>query len=166
MILTDSNKTMSESTSYIITDTKSGEVIFMFDMVEECEFKASSTVVAYPTERGIKVTDYKYDSPDSIKLNCFSHRKENTKQQRDRILSQLEHYKSGLYAIDIQTKAGLRTNYTISGYTIPENADNYSLLEINLECQQIIDFNQEDVRDDSDMDTVPTGITQPRKVEQ
>lgn len=166
MILAENNKTMSESTSYVITDTLSGEVIFMFDMVEECEFKASSTVVTYPTERGIQATDYKYDSPDSIKLNCFTKKRENTKQQRDKILSQLEHYKSGLYAIDIQTKAGLRTNYTISGYTIPENADNYSLLEISLDCQQIIDFNQEDVRDNSDMDTVSTGITQPRNVEQ
>lgn len=165
MIINSNNSTISDSTAYIITDNQSGEVIFAFDMIEECEFKASTTVVTYPTERGIKATDYKYDNPDTIKLKCFVRKREDNKQQRDRILTQLEHYKSGIYAVDIQTKAGLRSYYTIAGYTIPENIDNYSLLEVDLDCQQIIDFSQEQPRDDSDMDTVSTGISQAQMVE-
>ena len=130
MIINANNSTISESTVYIITDHESNDIILAFDMIEECEFKASTTVVTYPTERGVRATDYKYDNPDVIKLKCFVRKREDNKQQRDKILTQLEHYKSGLYAVDVQTKAGLRPFYTISGYTIPENLDNYSLLEV------------------------------------
>ena len=165
MIISANNTTISNSTIYIITDHQSNEVILAFDMIEECEFKASTTVVTYPTERGVRATDYKYDNPDVIKLKCFVRKREDNKQQRDKILTQLDYYKGGLYAIDVQTKAALRTNYTISGYTIPENLDNYSLLEVDLECQQIIDFSQEQPRDSSDMDTVSTGMSQTQAVE-
>ena len=165
MIISSNNSTITDSSVYIITDHESSEIILAFDMIEECEFKASTTVVTYPTERGIRATDYKYDNPDIIKLKCFVRKREDNKQQRDKILTQLDYYKSGLYAVDVQTKAGLRSFYTISSYTIPENLDNYSLLEVDLECQQIIDFSQEQPRDSSDMDTVATGISQTQTAE-
>lgn len=160
MIINSDNNTITDSSVYIITDHETNEVILAFDMIEECEFKASTTVVTYPTERGVRATDYKYDNPDVIKLKCFVRKREDNKQQRDKILTQLDYYKSGLYAVDVQTKAGLRSFYTISSYTIPESLDNYSLLEVDLECQQIIDFSQEQPRDSSDMDTVATGMSQ------
>lgn len=166
MIVSSNNSTINNSSSYVITDSKSGEIILAFDTIEECEFKASTTVVTYPTERGIKATDYKYDNPDTLKLTCFVHKDDNNKQQKDKILTQLDYYKRGLYAVDIQTKAGLRTFYTISGYSIPENIDNYSLLEVGIECQQIISFTQERPRSSSDMDTVSTGISQTQRVEE
>lgn len=165
MIISSNNSTITDSSVYIITDHESSEIILAFDMIEECEFKASTTVVTYPTERGVRATDYKYDNPDVIKLKCFVRKREDNKQQRDKILTQLDYYKSGLYAVDVQTKAGLRSFYTISSYTIPENLDNYSLLEVDLECQQIIDFSQEQPRDSSDMDTVATGMSQTQTVE-
>lgn len=165
MIISSNNSTIADSSLYIITDHETNEVVLAFDMIEECEFKASTTVVTYPTERGVRATDYKYDNPDVIKLKCFVRKREDNKQQRDKILTQLDYYKSGLYAVDVQTKAGLRSFYTVSSYTIPENLDNYSLLEVDLECQQIIDFSQEQPRDSSDMDTVATGISQTQTAE-
>lgn len=165
MIVNSNNTTIGESSSYIITDAGENKIILAFDMIEECEFKASTTVTTYPTERGIQVTDYKYDNPDTLKIRCFMRRTENNAGLLEKLNTELEKYKSGIYAMNIQTKIALRSNYTLTGYSIPENADNYGLFEVEMDFQQILNYTEVSYREASDKDTVSSGISQVTEVE-
>lgn len=164
MIVNSNNTTIGESSSYIITEAETNNVILAFDMIEECSFKASTTVTTYPTERGIQVTDYKFDNPDTLKIKCYMRRTENNASILEKLNTELEQFKSGIYAMNIQTKIALRRNYTLTGYSIPENADNYGLFEVEMDFQQILNYTEVSYRAASDKDTVSSGIAQVREV--
>lgn len=156
---------------YVITEDKDGKEnpVMVFDTVEETLFRASSTVVNYPTEAGISVTDYKYDSPSVLSVRGIIARNSNIGKNfisvtlgkqlsQEKMREQLEYYKSGLYALNIQTKSGKYKGYTLEGYEIPENLDNYSLFEVTLNFKQIVSVFNEKPRQPSDKDTVRAGI--------
>lgn len=160
MIVNKNNTTIGESSSYVITDAETNTIILAFDMIEECSFKASTTVTTYPTERGIQVTDYKYDNPDTLKIKCYVRKSENNSIMIEKLNTELEQYKSGIYAMNVQTKTALRTNYTLVSYTIPENVDNYGLFEVEMDLQQILNYTEVSYRAAADKDTVSSGISQ------
>lgn len=146
------------ATSYIITDANSNEILLRFDTIEDCSYKASSTVTSYPTEMGIMVNDYKYKNSDTFTARGLITRRVNNDSDIDLIKSQLELYQSGMYAMNIQTKSGLRENYTLESYEIPENLDNYSVLEVDMNFKEIPKFLRTQNRSASDNDTVQVGI--------
>lgn len=148
------------ATSYLITDASTNDVVLKFDTIEDCNYKGASTVTSYPTEYGIEVTDYKYKNSDSITAKGLIARRSNNDSDVDLIRNQLNMYISGMYALNIQMKSGLRENYTLEGYDIPENLDNYSVLEVDMKFKEIPKFLQQQNRAASDNDTVNTGIVQ------
>ena len=111
------------ATSYLITDARTNEILLRFDTIEDCNFKGSSTVTSYPTEYGISITDYKYKNSDSITAKGLIARRSNNDSDVDLIRNQLSLYQSGMYALNIQMKSGLRENYTLENFDIPENID-------------------------------------------
>ncbi|MBO7735234.1 MAG: hypothetical protein J6S67_21900 [Methanobrevibacter sp.] len=153
------------STSYVITDAKSGDILLRFDTIEECSFKSSSTVTSYPTEMGIMASDYKYKNSDSFKAKGLIARRSTNAQQVELITNQLKHYQSGMYAMNIQTKSGLRENYTLEGYEVVESVDNYSLLEVDMEFKEMPKFLGQNNRDAYDDDTRSGGISQVNEVQ-
>ena len=148
------------ATCYLITDASTNEIVLKFDTIEDCNYKGSSSVTSYPTEYGIEVTDYKYKNSDSITAKGLIARRSNNDSDVDLIINQLNTYISGMYALNIQMKSGLRENYTLEGYDIPENLDNYSVLEVDMKFKEIPKFLQQQNRAASDNDTVNTGIVQ------
>lgn len=148
------------ATSYLITDASTNDIVLKFDTIEDCNYKGASTVTSYPTEYGIEVTDYKYKNSDSITAKGLIARRSNNDSDVDLIRNQLNMYISGMYALNIQMKSGLRENYTLEGYDIPENLDNYSVLEVDMKFKEIPKFLQQQNRAASDNDTVNTGIVQ------
>lgn len=150
------------ATSYIITDAKTQEMILRFDTIEESNFNASSSTTSYPTEWGTMAMDYKYDNPDAFEAVGLIARRTENESDIDDIMKQLEFYKSGMYALNIQTKSGLKENYTLEGYEIVENIDNYSVLEVNMKFKEIPKFLKVNNRKSSDNDTVSAGVVQVR----
>lgn len=148
------------ATSYLITDASTNDIVLKFDTIEDCNYKGASTVTSYPTEYGIEVTDYKYKNSDSITAKGLIARRSNNDSDVDLIRNQLNMYISGMYALNIQMKSGLRENYTLEGYDIPENLDNYSVLEVEMKFKEIPKFLQQQNRAASDNDTVNTGVVQ------
>ncbi len=153
------------------------EVVFSFDTITEAEVRGSSNVVGYPIEKGYSVTDYKYQNPTNIHiigllerssmlgnlargaLNMLSNKlgfgefaDPITKMRTD-----LEYYKSGLYPLNIQTKSGLYENYTLVDFNLPENFDNYGLMEVEMAFQQIMTTG-EGKKNASNQDTVEGGL--------
>lgn len=164
------------SSMYTISDSSTGDIVFTFDTIEEVSFKASSNVTSYPTETGIKVTDYKYDNPDQITVRGIINRNSYIGKNHidsalakvetiEKVRTELERYKKGIYKLDIQTKAGLRQGYTLDGFEIPESADNYSLFEVEMSFTQVVSFQSINPKSNSDSDTVNIGTTQTREVE-
>ena len=76
------------------------------------------------------------------------------------LFNQLKLYQSGMYAINIQMKSGLKQNYTLESFEIPESLDNYSVLEVSMTFKEIPKFLQQQNRAPSNYDTVNTGIVQ------
>lgn len=153
------------STSYVITDTKTSEILLRFDTIEESSYKSSSTVTSYPTEMGIMASDYKYKNSDTFKAKGLIARRSTNAQQIELIENQLKLYQSGMYGMNIQTKSGLRENYTLEGYEIVENIDNYSLLEVDMEFKEMPKFLGQNNRASYDNDTKNGGISQVNEVQ-
>lgn len=153
------------STSYVITDASTDDILLRFDTIEDCSYKASSTVTSYPTEMGIMANDYKYKNADTFQARGLIARRTNNDSDVDLIKSQLELYQSGMYAMNIQTKSGLRENYTLESYEIPENIDNYSILEVDMNFKEIPKFLSRQNRSPADNDTVQTGVVRTKEVE-
>lgn len=159
------------SSMYVINDSASGKVVMSFDMIEECNYIASTNVTSYPTEAGIYVTDYKYNNPDVIETVGYINKNsyigglkggsvENKAQTIEKMRTELKHYVSGIYKLDIQTKAGLRQSYTLAKYEIPENIDNYSQMQVNMTFQEVVTFDNANPKFSSDMSTVDAGVSQ------
>ena len=158
------------------------KVVFTFDTITEAEVRGSSNVVGYPIEKGYTVTDYKYQNPSTIHIVGVMERssivgnlarratnkvlsKLGYKEYADpisKLVQDLEYYKSGLYPLNIQTKSGLYKKYTLTDYTIPENFDNYGLLEVEMTFQQIM--TTDDARPtSSNQDTIEGGLAKVTK---
>lgn len=147
------------TTSYVITDNKTGDILLRFDTIEEFEFSATSTVTSYPTEKGIMVNDYKYLNADSFKAKGLIARRSSNSTQIELIKAQLKKYQSGMYGMNVQTKSGLYENYTLENYAISENVDNYGLLEVDMSFKQILTINGQTNREAYDDDSVNGGIS-------
>lgn len=163
------------SSLYVINDSESGEVVLAFDSIDECNFTASANVTKYPTEYGINATDYKYLNPSVIEaigvINRNSYIGKNASQSTlakaqtiEKVRAELEHYISGIYKLDVQTKAALRKGYTLSKYEIPETIDNYSLFEVNMTFEQVVTFDNANPTFSADSDTVSAGVSQVTQV--
>lgn len=172
---------LSENNWYSTPKTEE-EVVFSFDTITEAEVRGSSNVVGYPIEKGYTVTDYKFQNPSTIHIigvmerssivGNFARRATNKvlsklgyKEYADpisKLVQDLEYYKSGLYPLNIQTKSGLYKKYTLTDYNIPENFDNYGLLEVEMTFQQIMTTN--DARPaSSNQDTIEGGLAKVTK---
>lgn len=159
------------SSLYVISDSDTGEIVMAFDSIDELRFKASSSVTSYPTELGINAVDYKYDNPDTLEVigiisrasfvgNRYGQDVSAKAEAVEKTRTELEHYKSGIYKLDIQTKVGLRQGFTLSDYEIPENIDNYSQFEVTMKFVQVKSLSSYNPVSNSDSDTVSLGEVQ------
>lgn len=159
------------SSLYVISDSDTGEIVMTFDSIDETRFKASSNVTSYPTEKGINVVDYKYDNPNVLDVigtisrasfigNRYGQDVSAKAQTVEKTRTELEHYKSGIYKLDIQTKAALRQGYTLANYEIPETIDNYSQFEVIMHFVEVKSLSSYNPSASSDTDTVNLGEVQ------
>lgn len=161
---------ISGSVYSIYENTSSGDknVAFQFDSIEEVMFRATSNVTSYPIEKGYLVTDYKYDNPDVLQVKALVSRRSivgsliDTALDRESIIKKLDtslkFYKSGMYALNIVTKTGVRENYTLQDYEIPETYDNYGIAEIFMTFAEIMTSKEEDKKIGVDKNTIFAGI--------
>ena len=175
MILDVANKIANKllCSVYLITekdDNGDEKPVMAFDTITECQFDASASVVSYPTEYGINVTDYMYDNPSNLKVKGVIARNSLIGKNflevtlgKTTMLSQINeklmYYKSNMVGVNIQTKAAKRENYKLESFSIPENLDNYNLFEVTMVFKQLIDMNAQKPRRPEDKDTVNGGIT-------
>lgn len=152
---------------YFVRDITQNKIVLKMDVVDEVVFRATSNVTQYPTESGINITDYKYDNPSVLTIRGVVHRNTilgaavlsllDKETAVKKLTAELEYYKHNLYLLEIKTKAGLRTGYTLQDYEIPENFDNFGLMEIEMTFKQFVRAGQKSVIP-SDKDTVQCGI--------
>lgn len=149
--------------------TAKTQIALSFDVIEEVNFRGSSTVTSYPREDGVMVSDYKYQNPGTLTVNGIVSRKSivgnlismaldggtNVQRMKER----LEYYKSGMYPLDIQTKSGLYENYTLESYEIPEDYDSYGLMNVSMVFKEM--FKPGDVQKTlpSAKNTISSGIS-------
>lgn len=156
--------------TYAIYETNDAEkkVIFEFDTIEEVLFRATSNVTSYPIERGYMATDYKYLNPCTVQIKAVISRNSSVGKKVfsllkksdvvEKLKTTLEYYRSGIYALNIKTKTGIRENYTLQDYEIPENYDNFGVIEVLMTFTQIMDTQRESLTLDPDKNTLAAGI--------
>lgn len=142
--------------------------VLLFDTFEELTFSSKSQVVSNPIESGGQVSDYKYDEPDSISCRGLISRGATAgdipgmskKGRIDKIVSQLSEYTSGLYDMTVHTRTASRENFTLTGFSIKESADNFNTLEADMSFEKIryIASPENAVKSAADSATVKTGI--------
>lgn len=152
----------------------SKKVVLAFDSIQETEFVADTQITTYPTEYNIEMTEYKYRNPNIITVRGVIQRDSFAGEIAssvlaqvgggasliDRTRAQLERYARVICRLDIQTKGGLYTNYSLRGYKIPESFDNYGYFEVIMTFQENL-LNpsvQPSVAKIADMDTIFGGI--------
>lgn len=143
-------------------------VALQFDVIEETNFRGSSTVTSYPREDGVMVTDYKYQNPGVLQVNGILTRKSAVGNLLSLALSgstnirkmveSLEHYKRGMYALNIQTKTALYQNYTLESYEIPEDYDSYGVLNVSMTFKQLFKTSETQNTLPNLMNTVKSGL--------
>ena len=57
----------------------------------------------------------------------------------DKLRDNLKYYKSNMSKLNISTKTQIYKNFTLEAFEIPENFDNYGLLEVTMTFKQIVD---------------------------
>lgn len=144
------------------------KIVMRFNTIEEVFFRSTSQVTSYPTESGIMATDYKYDDPDVLTVKGTLKRATivgglvnsllGGVDSVSQLMTTLEYYKSGMYALNVQTKTALREGYTLQDYEIPEDYDNYGLIEVSMTFKQILTVGKKNLVNPSDSDTIPAGI--------
>lgn len=147
-------------------DTK---VALEFNVIEETNFRGSSTVTNYPREDGVMYSDYKYQNPSVLTVNGIVTRKSvignlisaaldgatNVQRMKER----LEYYKSGMYPLNIQTKSGLYENYTLESYEIPEDYDSYGLMNVSMTFKEMFKPGDKQETLPNAKDTISGGIS-------
>lgn len=165
--------------TYTITKTGSSTPELNFDTIEECSFNGSSTVTSYPVEAGYKVTEYKFENPSVIEMKgsisstgifggfgfSLGLSKNGLEFKGDVIsntVKKLDEMKRELSSLDIQTRNGLREGYTLTNYNIPENYDNFNLLEVEMTFEKILTVENAKLnfKDFFQKQTESTGISQ------
>lgn len=149
--------------------TAKTRVALSFDVIEETNFRGSSTVTNYPREDGVMVSDYKYQNPSVLTVNGIVSRKSvvgnlismaldggtNVQRMKER----LHYYKSGMYPLDIQTKSGLYENYTLESYEIPEDYDSYGLMNVSMTFKEMFKAADRQETLPPAKDTISSGIS-------
>lgn len=147
------------------TDTK---VALEFNVIEEVNFRGTSTVTSYPREDGVLVSDYKYQNPSVLTVNGIVTRKSivgnlvsmaldggtNVQRMKER----LQYYKSGMYPLNIQTKSGLYENYTLESYEIPEDYDSYGIMNVAMTFKEMFKPADKQETLPNAKDTISSGI--------
>lgn len=148
--------------------------ILTFQSVYETSFQADNEITEYPIE-GLngyqKLTDYKYNTPSMFSMTAVIGRSDNLVEKgwdwvNNNVLGgmdevslaqeKLDILMNGIYKLDIKTKNGFYTKYTLKSYNVVENMDNLSMFEINMTFKQVIDrndWNDLDMRNLEFMDT-------------
>ena len=169
------------SPSYSIVSSKTNEVLMEFDAIDECSITGSATATKYPSELGVRVTDYKYSDADQVKMTgiissggvtgfASIYRRVGISGERtwdrvsaiSRIREELAKLCKEMTLVDIQTRSGgLRRNLTLVGYVINETYDNYGSMEVEMTFQEVLPFDAKGnfVRVASDANTEDTGIS-------
>lgn len=133
-----------------------------FDTIEECSFKASSTLTGYPTEAGVTVTDYKFDNPDAVTLRGISSRASllSAGDTISQIKTNLKFLKSGVYLCEVKTRTDTYKDLSLVGYEIFEDADNFGSLVVDMTFEQVIrlDGNAAINANPADNDTINGGL--------
>lgn len=154
----------------IFIKDKSGaeKPVLLFDTFEELTFSSKAQMISSPIEGGGQVSDYKYDEPDSISCKGLISRGSTVgdipgmskKGRVDAIIHQLSEYTSGLYDMTVNTRTTRRENFTLTGFSIKESADNFNMLEVDMSFEKIryIASPENAVKKASDSATVKTGI--------
>lgn len=143
-------KSASPYAIYEVEKTGKKNIVLAFDSIQEISVKAGANITSYPTENNIEATDYKFNTPTSISIRGLIQRQSLSSQivsslaskigvgedLLSKTKSQLDLYLAGIYNLNIQTKSGLYENYSLIGYEIPENYDNYGYMEVVMDFQQ------------------------------
>lgn len=133
-----------------------------FDTIEECSFKASSTLTGYPTESGVTVTDYKFDNPDTVTLRGIASRASvlSAGDAVTQIKANLKFLKSGVYLCEVKTRNDTYKDLSLVDYEIFEDADNFGALVVDMTFEQVIrlDGNTSINANPADNDTLDGGL--------
>ncbi len=149
--------------------TTQTKVALEFNVIEETNFRGTSTVTSYPREDGVMISDYKYQNPSVLTVNGIVSRKSvvgnlislaldggtNVQRMKER----LEYYKSGMYPLNIQTKSGLYENYTLESYEIPEDYDSYGLMNVSMTFKEMFKTADKQETLPNAKDTISSGIS-------
>ena len=160
------NKIDTISKNIIYSITYNDEPVVSFDSIQEANYTGSANVTVNPLENGNKATEYKYNDPDTISLIGIIENssilgqtilKNNNKASVLQILKEL---KKNLVAVDIKTKSGLYKNYTLTRLHIPENYENYSLLVVEMDFEEVLIIKNasQNNRSKKDNNTIDIGV--------
>lgn len=180
MILDNLKNAWNKLTSSIYSITYDGKPVLSFDSIKECGVDATAEVMTYPTETGIKITDYKYPNPteisiqgvisnSSILLNKIANQTDLITNKQDLITSTTETLnvlKDKMYIVNIQTKHKLYEQYVLKKFHIDENKDNFGLFTVDMDFMEFITVKNvdENFKNATDKNTVDNGISKVRSL--
>jgi len=157
---------------YAVFEADTSKVVFVFDTIEELEFRADSSITSYPIESGVLKTDYLYRNPNIIEIVGRTSKKSllaqgfnfltDKESSIQKINENLTTYTQGIYNLNIQTKIALRKGFTLQKFTIPENLDTYGMLTVQMTFQEIMGMETTGtaLKDEFNADTISAGIVQ------
>ena len=169
---------------------KDNQVYMEFDMIEECSYTRQIEITDYPLENSrnssnnntdnknkvnTRITEYAYDTPDIIEMVGYisyesllynqvaTKIKEDYKSRVEETIQKLNLLANGIYKLQIKTRSGTRQYFTLQKYSIPENLDNFTNLQVEMTFKQVItvaDWNNQQRNSDNN-NTINAGNTQP-----
>ena len=159
---------------------KDNQVYMEFDMIEECSYTRQIEITDYPLESSAnstntRITEYAYDTPDIIEMVGYisyesllynqiaTNIKEDYKSRVEETIQKLNLLTNGIYKLQIKTRSGTRQYFTLQKYSIPENLDNFTNLQVEMTFKQVItvaDWNNQQRNSDNN-NTINAGNTQP-----
>lgn len=168
--LNKNNVSAEDLTAYAVY--YEGKILLEFDTIEELGYSRSVEITEYPFESEAgktKITEYLYNNPDIIKMKGIKTEDSllsslitsalDIDSAIDVIKQQLDILISGIYKLQIMTKNGLRKYFTLMRYNMPENLNNYGLLEVEMTFKQVLtseDWNEQQ-RSIDDLNTQNSG---------
>lgn len=158
----------------IDTASNQEEIILEFDSIVSTHRRNNSEITTVPIETGFQATDYKFATPGQLEVvgvlsrNSALGRLLTLGDRSDAISSLLEtldKYTTQILLLNIQTRTGLCKNYTLKNYEIDETKENYGIVEVSMEFEEVIQLNNaalNNITSASNSDTKKTGIAQIR----
>ena len=163
-----------------------GSLYIDFDSIIECSYNRQIEITDYPFEgeNGVmsRATEYAFDRPNTIDMVGIATYDSiagelaakavnavfdtDLKSKTSEIQEKLNSLTSGIYKVNIQTRSGLRENYTLQSFSIVENFSNYNQLQVKMTFKQVIevdDWNGKQ-RDAENNDTVNNGNVAAKEV--